>query len=167
MGSIWYPGRGTGSEWAELDVSDPGYGYLHVRRLDDRFAHLQEPHTGDPGEYAGVRMGALLDAVTTLALGSGESYVRVRPTRGQPLVIADDEAVGLLPFLQRAVALAIGGTDRFERVWPDDDAPVEPLCVHCNQGSPYHQAVTISAWCNEYGHHPFGTTQTWPPTNRP
>lgn len=55
--------------------------------------------------------------------------------------------------------LAMSGEDRYQRVWPDDpQAAQEPLCVHCNQGADYPDMVTISAWCNDYGHDPFGTS---------
>lgn len=154
MGMMWYPGP-RGREWAEIDVSDPGYGYLRFGRLDDRFAHLNGL-SDDRGLYAGPQLAALLDAVTQLALGAAtERQVTVRASHGRPVTIAADEAAELLPQLQRAVALAMAGQDRFERIWVEDDVQDEPLCVNCNQGSPYSYAVTISAWCSEYGHTPF------------
>ena len=42
--------------WAEIDVSDPGYGYVIFRRLDGRYddpREMSEHH----GEFAGRKLG--------------------------------------------------------------------------------------------------------------
>lgn len=161
MGITWYPktpDTPAGAEWAELDVPDPGYGRLLLRRVDGR--HDDPRGFNDQhGEFAGVQLAALLEQVTALALSQGDPWdtVRVGASRGRAVVIERAEAVALLPHLHAAVVLATAGSDRYERVWPwHSETNHEPLCVHCNQGSDYSSAVTISPWCSEHGHDPFG-----------
>jgi hypothetical protein len=141
----------------QVDVSDPGYGRLTCQRLDDRFAELEELDR-EISTFAGERLAALLDAVTQLALSTPDvPHISIRASRGRPLLIARDEAPKLLPNMQQAVALAVGGEDRFERVWMDPDAPAPgQLCATCNHGCSSSIDVTHSSWCDQYGHTPFG-----------
>lgn len=166
MGMVFYPCRsGQDEPWAMVDVSDPGTGRLTLMRLDDRFALLEAPDP-DPGVYAGPALGALVDAVTLLAVGRegpGQvtgpmgRYVTVQASQGQSASVARDEAGSLLPVLGRAVVFAAAGQDRGDRLWPDPDSePPGPLCVSCNLGSHDAKAVTISEWCADGAHRPFG-----------
>lgn len=163
MGVHWYPGafdqHGQPTDpWAEVSVPDPEHGRVELRRLSVHGDHADD-HVG---VYAGEQIAALLDQVTHLALAAaGSPPVTIRSTTGRSFTVTRAEAVELLPMLQRAAVLATAGTDRYERVWNDDDTLNPPLCVRCNQGSHFHHAVTISLACNEYGHTPFGTTRTW------
>lgn len=158
MGSTWYPTTPDGVMWAEIDVSDPGHGYVVFRRLDGRYEdprEMSEYH----GEFAGRKLGELLDMVTTFALGADElsDTLHLVPTRGRGVVVERADAADLLPILQAAVVLATAGTDRIDRVWPyPAGSHLEPLCVHCHEGSAFSNEVTISAWCSEFGHTPFG-----------
>lgn len=163
MGMMWYPGawdtQGRAADpWMEIAVPSPGYGEIQCTRLDDRFVAFEDPRRGNAAEFVGERIGALLDALTQLALGTaGADHISIRASRGMPLLVARDEAAELLPTMQKAVALAIGGADRFERVWVESDSPTPgQLCAKCNQGSPYSTEVTHSDWCEQYGHTPFG-----------
>lgn len=70
---------------------------MTVRRLDDRYANGTRPHDS-PGLVSGSLMANLLRTVTQLAVGADERpTVRVVPTRGEPLVIEQADAAGLLP----------------------------------------------------------------------
>lgn len=158
----FYPGADRDNPTFEVDVSDPGYGRLHIRRLDDRYPvdAGREPW----GTFTGAGMWSLLQAVTALAAGrSGQSALRISGASGAPLIVTRDEAQHLLGALTEAVVLAIAGSERYERVVQAADeqdlSPAEPLCVKCNEGSPYSHAVTISSWCSEYGHSPFGVQE--------
>lgn len=168
MGLFWYPVTPTGRMWAELSVDDPGYGRLVFSRLDDR--HDTGDRYDERGTYAGPRLAELLQATTDLALGLDQrDWVRVRPSRGEPIVIERADAALLLPVLQRAVVLATAGEDRYMRTWVEDLGHREPpLCVYCQEGSEYPSNVTISAWCSEYGHTPYGETYatTWADAQR-
>ena len=136
-------------EWAEIAVDDPGHGYLVITRLDDVTAPASST-------FAGQRLGDLLDRVTAAATDLDAAIATLKPNSGPTLHVGRAEAVELLPGLIRAVALAIGGTGRYDRIWAEDSEPdAPPLCVYCNQGSPYHQVVTISEHCSESGHTPF------------
>jgi len=147
MASNWYPETPTGRMWAEVTVEDSGFGSIAVRRLDDRYADPCDPYDR-PGLFAGPRMAALLDVVTGLATGADERpAVRVPATYGEPLVIEQADAAGFLPVLQRATVLAAAGEERYERVWPDVPPSTQPpLCVFCNLGSDYADAVTGPPW---------------------
>lgn len=83
-----------------------------------------------------------------LATGADERpAVRVPATYGEPLVIEQADAAGFLPVLQRATVLAAAGEERYERVWPDVPPSTQPpLCVFCNLGSDYADAVTGPPW---------------------
>ncbi len=66
-------------------------------------------------------------------------------------------ARALLPVFQRAMVLAIAGTDRFERTFPDSDGPPKPpLCVRCDEGTIYTTGAPPNPWCDKYGHTPYG-----------
>lgn len=153
-----YPQTSTGRMWAELSVDDPGHGRLIIRRLDDRYDN-DEPFD-EYGTYAGPQLADLLRVVTELALGLDDRpTVRLPASRGLAIIIEGSDAAGLLPILQQAIVLATAGEDRYVRTWPDDpQISLEPLCVHCNQGSDTSHTVTISAWCSDYGHTPYGVS---------
>lgn len=144
MSRVWYPGMPEPT--FEIDVDDPGYGRFWIRRLD--------VGERDVVDVVGEQLGQLLDAVTDAVLDDTAPRL---PWRLARLELTTDEARLLLRPLQQAVLLAGAGTERYERHYVDpDDRPAEPLCVHCNLGSPYSGAVTISERCNEFGHVPYG-----------
>ena len=157
MAVTFYVGS-AGHESFEIDVPDPGHGRLVVRRLDHRFGSAAKG-AHDAGEYAGAALAELLGAVTGLATGTvDDGRVVVRSSVGRSLVVARDEAAALLPQLQKALALSVGGEDRYERVWTDQyPGRLEPLCVDCHEGGLGTGPDAVSASCDEYGHQPFGT----------
>lgn len=129
-----------------IDVPNPGYGAID---FDDGV----DEHRVIP--IVGARLGLFLAAITTAVLE--DAAPNLTGIIGARCTISARQARQLLPSLQRAIILATAGTDRYEIVVtdPDVDEP-EPLCVNCNEGSPYHQQVTISARCTDHGHTPFG-----------
>lgn len=159
MSMLWYP------DGFEIAVDNPGHGQVWIsadRDHGDWDVHL-----------AGAHLGTLLDAVTYLALAQGPEGGRSEwslvPVAGLPGPISRSTALRLLRPIQSAILLAIGGTDRFERTYPDvEDSPPVPLCVRCDEGSFYSDAVSISAWCAQYGHSPYGEADrtTWEAAGR-
>ena len=152
MSMIFYP-----DGW-ELAVDNPGFGELSIRALTN-------PYDSEPlvakewsQEYRGPKIGEFLAAVTTQALGGtpGKIGYEELPKFLTPAVARD-----LLPALQSATLLALAGTDRYERIFPDDDRPSEPLCARCGVGSPYTSVPTTSAWCEQHGHRAFGSYSRW------
>ncbi|WP_160005797.1 hypothetical protein [Nocardioides sp. AX2bis] len=143
MSSSWF------SSPREIHVEDPGHGVVLVG---------SDQPTPDGTHIVAVRgsqLGAALASVTALALSDDPASARVSGFGS----ITRSEARQLLPALQAAVMLAVGGTDRAERVRPleDDAAPLEPVCVTCGEGSQYTPTMdSTNPRCAEYGHHPFG-----------
>lgn len=138
----------------ELDVEDPGLGQLRVTRV---CCHNDEGWTV---VLSGPGLGASLRALTDLAL---DADLQDAPVFGRHR-LWQDEARYLLPAFQRAMVLAVGGTDRSDRVRrpEDDEPPLEPLCVHCGAGSAYYPAEAArSSYCDEHGHQPFGQYAGW------
>ena len=145
MGMLWYP------EGFEIIVDNPGYGQVFIR--------------GDHGEWerdlAGGDVGAFLTQLTARALGTAP---RDQASSLVPAFITAAAARELLPAVQHAVILAGSGTDKYERLFPEDDAgPTEPLCERCLEGSVFSGNPLDSAWCQKYGHTPFGEREgtTW------
>ena len=149
MSMLFYAGPAD-QEWAEIAVDDPGHGYLVITRLEADTAAVSSV-------FAGERLGTLVDRVAAAANTAGDHAPSThRPTSGPVVTLTRAEAVELLPALVRALALAVAGTDRFQRIWTEyADPDPAALCVYCNQGSPYDQTVTISEFCAEHGHTPF------------
>jgi hypothetical protein len=150
MSMIFYPGG-----W-ELAVDNPGYGELNVRALT-------HPYDAEPlveqewsREFHGPKVGQFLAAVTAKALGGTPGKVGYEEL---PPFVTAEVARQLLPALQSATLLALAGSDRYERTFPEDrdHYPWAPLCVRCNLGSDYTSVPTTSEWCEQYGHTPFGT----------
>jgi hypothetical protein len=143
VSATFYAGP-DGHGQVELAVDDPGHGYLHVRVL----------YSGHEGAtVAGARMAEMLSDITAAVLGNETSAW----VRGLGL-LSGAQCRALLPQAQKAVTLAAAGTDRYDRIFVDDDssAPTLQLCVDCNEGSGFSDQVTISSRCIEFGHHPFG-----------
>lgn len=146
---LFYVTTPAAQDLYEIAVDDPGHGYLRIVSLDP----LAEESVV---EVAGPQLGRLVDQVLALALGMpGTGPIRVL---GGIITITEEEAVWFAPQLVKATAVAIGSTERYQILWndPDLDDPPHRLCANCNLGSPYHQAVTISEACNEFGHVGFG-----------
>jgi hypothetical protein len=139
----------------ELAVDNPGFGELHVRALTSPYD--AEPLVDEEWrrEFHGPKLGQFLTAVTAKALGDTPGKVGYEEL---PRFLTAEVARRMLPDLQSAVLLALAGTDRFERTFPDNDEhrPAEPLCVRCNLGSDYTSVPTSSDWCEQYGHRAFG-----------
>lgn len=150
MSMMFYP-----DGW-ELAVDNPGHGELFVRALTNPYD--AEPLVDEEWrrEFHGRRVGQFLAAVTAKALGGAPGKVGYEEL---PHFLTAQVARSMLPALQSAVLLALAGTDRYERTFPDDGEhyPPAPLCVRCNLGSDYASAPTTSSWCEQYGHSPFGT----------
>lgn len=160
MSSHWFIATGrdphaAGGPGVEIDVDDPGHGRLSIHYTDQDLEHWGR-------DLAGPELGRLLDGVTALALGQDPTDLS---GRAWPRWLTGPDLAGrLLRPLQMAVLLAAAGTDRCERVVSrPEDAPADPLCVNCHQGSVYHQEVVLSERCAEYGHTPFGHQRhhTW------
>lgn len=143
--SVTYYAGPDGHGQIELAVDDPGHGYLHAR--------VYGGASTDMTLVAGARMAEMLADITAAVL-SDESSAWVR---GLGLLTAE-QCRALLPVAQEAITLAVGGTDRYERVYVDQEGvgKLPPLCVNCNEGSGFSGMVTISSQCVEYGHHPYG-----------
>jgi hypothetical protein len=136
MSMSWYP-----NGW-EIYVDNPGYGEMTVRH-DETDWHYN---------LVGEDVASFLTELTSLALGLPNASRRLLPPR-----MTEGMARELLPSLQRAVVLAAAATDRFERLFRDDDEPPqEPLCVRCNEGTGYSDVALPSKRCAEWGHVPFG-----------
>ena len=149
MSMLFYPGA-----W-ELAVDDPGHGSMLVRALANPYDAVPLVDREWSREFYGPRVGEFLTAVTARALGGEPGRVGYETL---PWFVTAAVARELLPSLQSAVLLALAGTDRFERVFPDrDERPADPLCARCNLGSIYTSVPIESAWCAEYGHRAFGT----------
>lgn len=150
MSMIFYP-----DGW-ELAVDNPGYGELLVRALTNPYDC--EPLVTEEWsrDFYGPKVGQFLAAVTAQALGGtpGKVGYEALPKFLTPAVARD-----LLPALQSATLLALAGSDRYERIFPEaDESPAEPLCVRCNLGSPYSSVPIASEWCEQHGHRAFGTS---------
>jgi hypothetical protein len=172
MAMSFYTGTDPENPTFEISVDDPGHGRLSIRRLDDRFPDDDGNQWGDDIPlFAGPELGNLLRIVTNLAGGHDErggvpapefvvssAPVAVRGTTGRRFMLGRLEALELLPALTRAVILATAGQDRYERVVPNDAIGQAPVCVYCGEGAGDSvEAATISGWCLEHGHTPFGT----------
>lgn len=144
MAVTYYAGP-DGHGQIELAVDDPGHGYLHAR--------LRDGTSADMTLVAGARVAEMLADITTGVLGN-ETTAWV----GGLGLLTVEQCRALLPAAQKAIALAVGGTDRYERVYTVLEArgDLPALCVDCNQGSDFAEKVTISSQCIEFGHHPFG-----------
>lgn len=146
----------------ELYVNNPGYGEIIVTAPTAPFeggkALVDEEWRR---ELYGPKIGQFLTWVTGRALG-------VEPDRSDlPTFITDQVARTLLPDLQKAALLALGGTDRYDRTFPDDDDQHPPLCAVCNLGTYFTPGAMPSPWCEQYGHRPFGTpTRRWDDAQR-
>ncbi len=149
----------------EIDVRNPGYGEIYI-------AAPRNPYRGErllpESEWStvllGPAIGTFLQEVTTRALASPEGRADDDPgDETLPSFITTPVARQLLPHLQQAVVLATAGSDRFDRIFPEDDRPQRPLCAYCHEGSMSTSAKTISPWCTEHGHQAFGidTDTTW------
>ncbi len=151
MSMIFYP-----DGW-ELAVENPGYGELLVRALTNC-----EPLVKDEWsrEFRGPKVGEFLAAVTAQALGGTPGKVGYEDL---PRFLTAEVARNLLPALQSATLLALAGTDRYERIFPEDREhyPAAPLCVRCNLGSDYTSVPSTSEWCEQYGHTAFGSYPRW------
>lgn len=139
MSTLWY------TEGFEIAVDNPGYGQLSIR--------------GDHGEWtlelAGGDVGAFLAQLTARALNTPSDESGSSPLL--PAFITAAAARELLPAVQRAVILAGSGTDKYERLFPDDeDGPAAPLCATCWEGSYFSGYPLGSDWCQQHGHRPFG-----------
>lgn len=151
MSMSWYPGHDTDEGW-EIGVDNPGHGTLWIRTLGSDLPEWE-------ADLRGAELTSFLTSLTALALDEPAVVaLGSTPTGGLPRFMDPDRARRLLPAFQSAVLLAAAGSDRYERLTPDDadDAPAEPLCVNCHKGSPYADAETVSEWCQTYGHTPFG-----------
>ncbi len=97
----------------------------------------------------------MLDGLTELALqGTAGDPVTVECL---PKPLTAGAARRLLPAFQKAAVLATSGTDRYERIFTDnEDPPAEPLCCVCNEGTQFTPGPTVSEWCQTYGHLPYG-----------
>lgn len=146
----------------EIAVDNPGYGTLWIRAIGPDMPEWQH-------DLAGTDLGQLLTEVTGLATGLAPTGRRPETAALVPVWLDERLARLLLPGLQKAVVLAGAGTDRYEQLLVDEDeSPPEPLCVDCGEGSPFHQAVTVSERCTEHGHTPFGHREhtTWDAAQR-
>jgi hypothetical protein len=133
MAISFYPADGI-----EIDVDDPGSGYLRI--------YL---HVNDEPLFQAVLMGhrlwTALTSLTALAC-STDAFSRVVDGLWS---MTPGQARELLPAMQEAVVYAAAGGDRAERL--TEDAAHDVLCVRCNEGSPFTRLS-----CDEYGHEPFG-----------
>lgn len=154
MSMIFYP-----DGW-ELAVDNPGYGELLIRTLTNPYDSKPLVKQEWSREFRGPKLGQFLTAVTAQALGGTPGKVGYEEL---PRFLTAEVARQLLPALQSAVLLALAGTDRYERTFPDEgERPATPLCVRCNLGSDYTSSEgTTSPWCEQYGHTAFGTYPRW------
>jgi hypothetical protein len=155
MGITWYP------EGLELDVPNPGYGELIVTADAQQYAGRALVTEDWQVRLTGADIGAFLAAVTARAVGGPKPEIHRHPDwdawspSDLPGWCTQQVARDLLPALQRAVLLAVAGTDRFDRTYyAQEEGPHEPLCANCNEGSDY--TPTGPASCAEYGHSAFG-----------
>lgn len=148
----------------EIHVDNPGYGQISLYAPD--FLPDREPLVGDTWrkDLHGDEIGVFLALLTGRALGTEPELPAARtiPDLAQwsvhlPTFLDQPVAVALLPAFQRAVVLAVAGTDRFERTFHDpDDPPRSPFCVRCNLGTIFSPGAMTNPWCEQYGHTPYG-----------
>lgn len=144
----------------ELYVDNPGHGELFVVAATRPSIGESSVHEDWQLDLYGPQLGEFLARVTDRAFDADQP----RPGRVRlPAFITSAVAATLLPALHRATMLAIGGTDRYERTFPEsDEAPAGPLCVRCNLGSPYSPGALPSTWCDQHGHRAYGVrTGRW------
>lgn len=101
----------------------------------------------------GPRITTLLEQITALALGTPAVSRSMIPRE-----LNQATAAKLLPAFQRAVILAVAGTDRYEALHPEPEGgPRPPICVRCGiNGSATIDDARLSGYCLERGHTPFG-----------
>lgn len=156
MSTIWFP------HGLELHVENPGYGELIILARPNPYQAKALVAVGWSCKFHGPELGDLLTLVTCKALGTTPAAPLGTRTTLPPF-FTQPVAVAILPSLQRAVALAIGGTDRFDRTYTDpEDSPHAPLCARCNLGTFYTPGALPSDWCEQHGHQPYGmATNRW------
>jgi hypothetical protein len=144
----------------DLYVDNPGYGEVIVLAVADPDESTPLVDQDWTLSLYGPEIGEFLTQVTGRALGTNPT-----PSGGirLPEFLTAAVARTLLPALQEAVVLAVAGTDRYERTFPDPgEHPPAPLCVHCNLGTYFTPGALRSAWCDEYGHRAYGvSTERW------
>lgn len=138
--------------WA-LDVPNPGYGEIFIAA--DRNPFQGEPLVAEDwtDTLVGPEIGVFVAKITTRAFepDTDDSATDL------PSFVTPAAARQLLPALIRAVALAVGGTDRFERTFHDESEPPDnPLCERCGLGTYFTPGALPSKYCEEYGHQPYG-----------
>ena len=138
MAMTFYPDE------VHIHVDNPGYGELVLQWRDGD----QHPVT-----VTGPRITTLLEQLTALALGTPAGSRSMIPRE-----LDQATAAKLLPTFQRAVILAVAGTDRYEALHPEpEDGPRPPICVRCGiNGSATIDDARLSGYCLEHGHTPFG-----------
>lgn len=164
----------------EIDVDDPGYGYLWLRLVEYRaMQYFGLEDEGWQVDLAGAQLGDWLHELTTRALcttGEYDSSWDIREALGRrrsdqvPHWVTSHVARSILPAFQAAVLLAAAGTDRHERILVDrenGEPLAEPICVRCDVGRIWAGAVATSTWCEQHGHTPFGMITTVWETPRP
>ncbi|MFI5497304.1 hypothetical protein [Actinoplanes sp. NPDC051859] len=140
----------------ELAVDSPGSGELLITTVTDSTATGTVTDEKWYRAYYGSQVVQFLAAVTARALCDIAGRVGHEDL---PAFLTPDVARGLLPTLQKAVLLTLAGSDRYERVFPDDGrAPAEPLCIRCHKGSFFPYLAISSEWCEQFGHRAFGTS---------
>lgn len=138
MAMTFYPDE------VHIHVDNPGYGEIVLQWRDGD----QHPVT-----VTGPRITTLLEQLTALALGTPAGSRSMIPRE-----LDQATAAKLLPTFQRAVILAVAGTDRYEALHPEpEDGPRPPICVRCGiNGSATIDDARLSGYCLEHGHTPFG-----------
>ncbi|MFI5494189.1 hypothetical protein [Actinoplanes sp. NPDC051859] len=150
MSMMFYP-----AGW-ELAVDSPGSGELLITTVTDSTDTDTVTNEQWYRAYYGPQVVQFLAAVTARSLGDAAGKVGHEDL---PSFLTAEVARALLPALQKAVLLALAGSDRYERVFLDDGrAPAEPLCVRCHEGSFFPYLAISSEWCEQFGHRAFGTS---------
>lgn len=139
-----------------IDVPNPGYGEIFISALAEPFRGPAVTTDDWDQVLVGEEIGMFLTRVTQRAIGDATDAHDPGYGRELPGFLTTTVAAGLLPALQQAVILAVAGTERYERIYPDDGPPLEPLCVRCDQGTGFSPGPVAHPWCEQHGHEPFG-----------
>lgn len=146
MAASYFP-----TEHLSVHVPDPGFGYVEVV-----FAPADAQRYGVPHDVTlrGPEMMTALRSLTKLACNGPLEPVAGIVDKLWSMTVG--QAKLLLPALQEAILYAAAGSDRAERLTPDEEESFRLMCATCRKGAFYSEMD-----CEQFGHVPFGYAGNW------